>query len=310
MNTRNIVFPSNNFCDVEAVYHQRLDTIYEPREVKTFLMMLAEKYLGWDTTAYLLHRHEHINQSVLLDFHWALKDLERQRPVQHIIGATTFCGITLEVSPAVLIPRPETEEMTLRLIQYLRDTSFSPASVLDLCTGSGCIAIAMKKAFPKAIVVGADISAEALAVARRNAVNNAADVTFLQADILNRFDWDRFTHLGSQGGPEVETYNIIISNPPYVRDSERKEMHSNVLDYEPSIALFVDDSAPLVFYQHIAEFALQRLTPEGMLAIEINEHLGNETCSLLSSHSLCTTLHKDFAGKDRYIFCNRSPLSV
>lgn len=328
MNTRNIIFTSNRFHDVETVYHQYLDSIYGQLEVRTFLLMLAEKYLGWDTTAYLLHRHETINQSVLLNFHWALKDLERQRPIQHIIGNTTFCNCTIEVSPSVLIPRPETEEIVLLLIQHLRNSSFTPTSILDLCTGSGCIAIALKRAFPSALVVGADISAEALTIARKNAKSNAADITFLQTDILNHSDWSKITRNGTQKqdaptdkaetratsigkdtsrktGSKEDSFDIIISNPPYICESERTGMHCNVLDYEPAIALFVKDSDPLVFYRSIGEFALQHLSPKGILALEINEHLGNKTRELLSSLSLLPILFQDFAGKDRCIFCKK-----
>ena len=312
MNTRHIIFPSNRFHDIEATYHHILAPLYDQGEVRTFLLMLAEKYLNWDTAAYLLHRHDTIDQSVLLQFHWALKDLQQQRPVQHIIGSTTFCGSTIAVSPAVLIPRPETEEMVLHLVRHLHAISFDPRTILDLCTGSGCIAIALKKAFPTAAVAAVDISAAALEVARSNAKRNAADIAFLQADILDQTIWDKVTRDSRPPAPasqdrEAETpcFDIIISNPPYVRDSERKGMRRNVLDYEPALALFVDDSDPLIFYRNIAAFALRRLSSPGILVLEINEHLAQQTQQLLRAHSLSPTLCPDFAGKPRSIFCKK-----
>ncbi len=288
MNTDNLRFRSNRMRDVIALMHAELDSLYGVGEVNAFVEMLCEAWLGWDRVQLLVNKDSTINQSDLLRFHWALEDLRIQRPIQHIVGHVDFCGCRIEVNPSVLIPRPETEEMTRCLM--LGPVSMGERGVLDLCTGSGCIAIALKKAWPEAQVTAVDLSEEALAVARRNAERNGADFNFLQADILV---------------PELSTFNsqfsIIVSNPPYVRQCERAAMRANVLDHEPAMALFVDDSDPLVFYRAIAQIASKHLTDTGLLALEINEALADETADLLRGYGFRPTVHTDFRGKERWI---------
>ena len=288
MNTDNLRFRSNRMRDVIALMHAELDSLYGAGEVNAFVEMLCEAWLGWDRVQLLVNKDSTINQSDLLRFHWALEDLGRQRPIQHIVGHVDFCGYRIEVNPSVLIPRPETEEMVRCLT--LGPVPMGEGGVLDLCTGSGCIAIALKKAWPEAQVTAVDLSEEALAVARRNAERNGTDVNFLQADILV---------------PELSIFNsqfsIIVSNPPYVRQCERAAMRANVLDHEPAMALFVDDSDPLVFYRAIAQIASKHLTDNGLLALEINEALADETADLLRGYGFRPTVHTDFRGKERWI---------
>lgn len=288
MNTDNLRFRSNRMRDVIALMHAELDDLYGAGEVNAFVEMLCEAWLGWDRVQLLVNKDSTINQSDLLRFHWALEDLGRQRPIQHIVGHVDFCGCRIEVNPSVLIPRPETEEMVQCLA--LGPVPMGERGVLDLCTGSGCIAIALKKAWPEAQVTAVDLSEEALAVARRNAERNGADVNFLKADIL---------------ALELSTFNsqfsIIVSNPPYVRQCERAAMRANVLDHEPAMALFVDDSDPLVFYRAIAQIASKHLTEKGLLALEINEALADETADLLRGYGFRPTVHTDFRGKERWI---------
>ena len=271
-----------------ALYHEELDTVYGSGEVGVFLDMLFEAFLGWDKVRLLSSKEETIDQSDLLRFHWALEDLRKHRPIQHIIGYTDFCGCKIVVSPDVLIPRPETEEMIKSFI-----TGTSPIGegcrILDLCTGSGCIAIALKKAFPGAEVAGVDISPKALEIARENARNNGVEVCFIEGDVLGGVD-------GLKGW-----YELIVSNPPYVMERERTQMAANVLDYDPALALFVPDDDPLRFYKAIAEIAKRHLSPRGMLVVEINEALAEETCTLLSEYGLCSAIHIDFRGKQRWI---------
>ena len=314
MNTRNLRFRSNRICDILALYHEELDGLYGSGEVATFVEMLCAEYLGWDRVRFLLGKDSTIDQSDLLRFHWALEDLKRHRPIQHIIGHVDFCGCRIEVSPAVLIPRPETEEMVQTLLNeeggmrneelnagtnnssLLTPHSSLCEAILDLCTGSGCIAIALKKALPQAEVTAVDLSPEALDVARRNADLNSTPITFLQSDILDpNFNLSPLT------------FHLIVSNPPYVRDSERATMQLNVLDYDPPRALFVPDSDPLLFYRAIAAIAVRNLAPDGMLAVEINEALADETCALLRNHGLSPTLHHDFRSKTRWITAIASP---
>ena len=289
MNTRNLRFKSNRVRDILALFHEELDGTYGTGEVGIFCEMFFEAFVGWDKVRLLTSKEQPINQSDLLRFHWALEDLKRQRPIQHIIGYTDFCGCRISVTPDVLIPRPETEEIVQWLISHF--TSYlSSLPILDLCTGSGCIAIALKKAFPSAEVTAIDISPAALDVARKNAEDNGVSIRFLQADIL-----DERQHLTPR------TFQLIVSNPPYVRHSERAAMAANVLDYEPSLALFVPDEDPLLFYRAIARFARQHLAPTGLVALEINEALASDTCSLLRQQGFLPKVYTDFRGKERFI---------
>lgn len=286
MNTRNLRFRSNRVRDIIGLFHEELDGLYGSGEVGVFLDMLFEAFLGWDKVRLLTSKEQTIDQSDLLRFHWALEDLKRQRPIQHIIGYTDFCGCRIEVSPDVLVPRPETEEIVEWIVG---NGQLVVGSILDLCTGSGCIAIALKKAFPAAEVSGVDVSAVALEIARQNAQNNGVGVCFVEGDVLDGLN-----------GVNV-SYGLIVSNPPYVRDSERVQMAANVLDYDPALALFVPDDDPLRFYKAIAAIAKERLVKDGMLVVEINEALAEETCALLKGYGFTAEVHTDFRGKDRWI---------
>ena len=288
MNTTNMRIPSNRVRDIEQYFRNELSDIYPEGEIKMFVRMLFEAFLGWDMAQLLLHREDTINQSDLLKFHWAVEDLKKHRPIQHIIGHTEFCGLRIEVSPEVLIPRPETEEILLQFLNN-KNTKTAPA-ILDLCTGSGCIAIALSKYLPEANVFGVDVSEKALQMAQKNAKNNNVEVNFVRCDILR-----------DEPPLPCTTFDYIFSNPPYVLDSERKEMQENVLGHEPSLALFVPDNDPLLFYRAIGLYASKHLTKEGQLILEINEHLGQETCQLLQSLGFTTRLNKDFRDKDRSI---------
>lgn len=303
MNTRNIRFKSNRVHDILALYHEELDPLYGPGEVAAFGEMLFEAFLGWDRVRLLTSKSHTVNQSDLLRLHWALEDLRRHRPIQHIIGHTDFRGCRIAVTPDVLIPRPETEE----IVNWIATAFHAPhpaPRILDLCTGSGCIAIALKKAFPTADVTAVDLSPAALAVARRNALENAAEVNFVQSDILAipKAEGKEENNFNSQ----FPIFNLIVSNPPYVRQSERAAMQRNVLDYEPGLALFVPDDDPLRFYRAIAALAEHRLAPDGLLALEINEALADDTCALLRQHGFNPQVHKDFRDRNRFITATRS----
>ena len=292
MNTRNIRFRSNRVRDILALMHEELDGMYGSGEVSAFGEMLFEAFLGWDRVRLLTSREQTIDQSDLLRFHWALEDLKRYRPIQHIIGHVDFCGCPIAVSPDVLIPRPETEEMVSWIVKSYELRVMS-GGILDLCTGSGCIAIALKKAFLQAEVTAVDVSLKALAMARQNAENSGAEVHFVEGDVLggvNGFD-------GS--------YGLIVSNPPYVLDSERALMQPNVLDYDPALALFVPDDDPLRFYKAIAAIAKEHLATDGLLVVEINEVLADETAALFRACGFSPTIHDDFRDKPRWISATR-----
>lgn len=278
--------------DIIVLFHEELDEMYGAGEVGVFLDMLFEAFLGWDKVRLLTSKEQTIDQSDLLRFHWALKDLKRHRPIQHIIGYTDFCGCRIGVSPDVLIPRPETEEM----VEWIgRRSEVGGQSCLDLCTGSGCIAIALKKAFPAAELTAVDVSSAALEMARQNAKNNGVELRLVEADVL-----DGVNGLNGQ-------YGLIVSNPPYVMERERSQMAANVLDYDPALALFVPDDDPLRFYRAIAKIAKEHLAKDGLLVVEINEALADETSTLLRDYGFFPEVHTDFRGKARWISARRSP---
>ncbi|MBQ8704116.1 MAG: peptide chain release factor N(5)-glutamine methyltransferase [Bacteroidales bacterium] len=287
MNTRNLHFRSNRVRDILALFHEELDGQCGREEVNVFLEMLFEDFLGWNRVQLLTSKENTIDQSDLLRFHWALEDLKSHRPIQHIIGHTDFCGCRIKVSPDVLVPRPETEEM----VQWVMEGDQQrEGRVLDLCTGSGCVAIALKKGCPEAEVTAVDISEKALAIARRNAESNGVEVRFVQGDVI-----DEAFHV------PLSSYRLIISNPPYVMERERAAMQPNVLDYDPALALFVPDDDPLRFYKAIAAIAQRHLTKDGLLVVEINEALADETSALLAERGFQPAIHVDFRGKPRWI---------
>lgn len=304
MNTTHMRFPSNRVRDIERFFHTDLHDCYPDGEIGMFVGILFEEYLGWDKAHFLLNRDATINQSDLLKMHWALEDLKHFRPIQHIIGHTEFCGLRIDVSPDVLIPRPETEEIVSQVVELIshQPQTASPLKIIDLCTGSGCIAIALKHLLPQSQVSAIDLSHPALEMARKNATSNHTKIEFLPVDVLSEKSMDSLS--GS--------FDLIISNPPYVRQSERVQMSANVTEYEPSCALFVPDEDPLVFYRHIGHWTIHHLAPNGILALEINEYLSHQTCHLLNTIGFTSRLLQDFRGKDRCIIAQHNiitPLS-
>ena len=276
---------SNRICDIERFVYSELQEVYSADEIRNLLRIIFEEYLGWDLTTWLLSKQKTINQSDLLKINFAIKDLKRHRPIQHILGKADFCGMTLAVNENVLIPRPETEG----LVELAKSHLQSPQRILDLCTGSGCIAIALAKVFPNTEITALDISEKALEVAQQNAWNQKVTINYLQADIL------------SDDLAELPMFDAIVSNPPYVREQEKAAMQPNVLDYEPSMALFVPDNDPLLFYRRIAEIASKHLVPNGLLIAEINENFGEETAGLFRANGFETSLHNDFKDKTRFV---------
>ncbi len=281
--------PSNKIGDIRSYYAQQLFKIYDERETETFIFMLLEEYAGISKSEIIINPELTINESELLNIHFAVKDLKNFKPIQYILGKTEFFGIPILVNPDVLIPRPETEELVDWVIQDANKDKQS--SILDVGTGSGCIAIALKNALPKATIHAIDNSSKALEIANQNALMNQADIKFSQLDFLEKKDWN---NLGQ--------YDIVISNPPYVRHMEKVEMKKNVLNYEPESTLYVDDNNPLIFYKSIAEFGLDHLKINGSLYCEINQYLSKETVKLFGSYGFKDIqLKKDFKGNDRFI---------
>ena len=304
MNTSDMRIPSNRVSDIRRYSREQLRGLYPDGEIECMTRMLFEAYLGWGLTQLMLHSEDTINQSDLLKFHWAVEDLKRYRPIQHIIGYVDFCDCRINVSPDVLIPRPETEEIIRHVIDYGQELCNTIAAngraprILDLCSGSGCMAIALAHALPQTNVTAVELSDKALSLARQNAKQNNVDIEFIRADIL-----DTARTISLLRATAAEQFCIVVSNPPYIAESESTMMQRNVTDYEPEMALYVPDSNPLLFYRAIARLADEIMLREGFVAMEINERFGNETAALFSEHGYSSLLQKDFRDKDRMLIC-------
>lgn len=265
-----------------------IEHLYSRQEQLRIARMVAAELSGESEMKFLIDPNEIID----IELGNVAEQLSAGRPVQYIIGKTEFCGEEFKVREGVLIPRPETEELVMWAREEAKE--FPSPRILDLCTGSGCIAIALKKLIPAAAVTAIDLSAEALAIAQENATKLGADVRFLADDAL-------------QGVPQLgnEQFDIIVSNPPYIPISEREAMHINVTNFEPAMALFVEDSDPLIFYREIARIAKSRLSDRGALLFEIHELLAEETVQMLQSEGFEAELRHDFLNKPRMICCHR-----
>ena len=293
---------SNLVRDCRRYYAGELEKIYDPNEANALIMILLEHYFDIDRVKIAMEPELRLSESEMLTLHFAVKELLKNKPIQYIIGETEFCGMRFFVNENVLIPRPETEEM-VQMIVSRRDkaclvrtgcdveTDGRP-SILDIGTGSGCIAISIAKLLKNSFVTAVDVSEKALEVAKKNAEVNGVNVRFVLDDILNP---QKLELLGNQ-------YDIIVSNPPYVCESEKSEMRANVLDYEPSSALFVSDNDPLIFYRKILEFAQKALKPNGEVWFEINEKFGKEMKDLCFTKGFKNVeILQDFRGKDRIL---------
>ncbi|WP_431135430.1 peptide chain release factor N(5)-glutamine methyltransferase [Psychroserpens mesophilus] len=276
-------------------FHSVLDDIYGKEEVNSFFNILIKHYLELQRILLVLNPDHTITSEQKSLFLEALERLKTNTPIQYITGETEFYGLPFKVNQHTLIPRPETEELVALIIHDFSSSEFDkPLNILDIGTGSGCIAIALAKHIHEAEVCALDISEKALVVAKQNAALNTAHVEFIPGNILNPYH----TELASVS----QNFDCIVSNPPYVRHLEKKEIKANVLDNEPHLALFVDDENPLQFYKAICEFAQRHLKPSGMLYFEINEYLGKEVVELLEAFDFKSIeLKKDMFGKDRMI---------
>ena len=273
---------------MKAIAHkiqEGLANKYTAGEIKALTRILAIELLGVSQMAYFLKDDFTLTaeQEALLCN--AIVRLQKQEPIQYILGYSDFCGLRFKVTPATLIPRPETSE----LVEWIASEATGNESILDIGTGSGCIAISLAHKLPQSKVTAWDISNEALAVATENSKANSQTVTFEQVDILAY-------------EPKGEQFDIIVSNPPYIKENEKEAMHANVLDWEPHTALFVPDSDPLLFYRTIAEKGSTLLKPGGHLYFEINRAHGKETMEMLAALGYTgIELRKDFAENDRMI---------
>ncbi|MGY3051916.1 release factor glutamine methyltransferase [Pedobacter sp. UYEF25] len=280
-----------NQNQLNRLFKQELIALYTESEIKVFLSLTLEKYLASPNFKLDNEKNLALSEGLTNKFKDILAELKIHRPIQYILNQAHFFGLLFEVNQYVLIPRPETEELVFWMLQDFKAKKREQIKVLDVGTGSGCIAISLKKNFSFIQMSAIDISAGALEVAKANALINKVDINFIEDDILT--------------STAITRYDVIVSNPPYVRKLEMSDMEKNVIDFEPHLALFVEDDAPLKFYSAIADFALRNLNPTGTLYLEINEFLSKQTVELLD-HKLFTNieLRKDMQGKDRMIKAN------
>lgn len=277
--------------------------LYPSEEILSFFNILSEKYLKLSRIEIALNPEKIISERNAGIFQEALLRLQKQEPIQYIIGETEFFGIVFKVNEQTLIPRPETEELVEWIISdnQSRSNDGVQLSILDIGTGSGCIAISLSKNLPNSKVQALDISEGALFIARQNAITNEVDVEFFKKDIL------KTKSSTSDSDKPDDYYDIIVSNPPYIREMEKELMKNNVLNYEPFTALFVQDEDPLLFYRAISKFAKNRLRKGGNLYFEINENFKRELVELLKGEGFENIEPKqDIYGKDRMVKCSLS----
>ena len=270
--------------DLKIDFITKLSVTYQKEEVLSFFKILCEEYLNITPTKLLLVGEELINKEQLDMFSKVIIRLLNEEPIQYILNTTSFYGLDFICTPSALIPRPETEE----LVDWILKSEKNKISILDIGTGTGCIPISLAKNNTDYTVSALDISDAGLELAKDNAQKNEVDISFISADI--------FSYTSDK------KYDLIVSNPPYVRNLEKIKIQNNVLNFEPPLALFVDDDDPLVFYRAILEFAKSNLSEKGSVYFEINENLFNEMESLLASYRFSEIeLKKDVFGKYRFI---------
>lgn len=282
--------------ELASLYQEKLIALYDEEEVHSLFLLAIEEVLDYKRTDYLINKQTLVPDTALLKLNNILTGLLQGKPIQYIVGFAEFYGLKFKVNPSVLIPRPETEELVAWVLEKSKSVEEKlqdgqMLTLLDIGAGSGCIAIALKKHLPKAKVSAIDISAKALATATENALLNEVGVNFVQDDILN----------SAIENPNLKL-DMIVSNPPYIKEDEKVEMHQNVLANEPHTALFVSNDRPLVFYEAIADFALIHLKKDGLLFFEINANLGRETIEMLDSKGFVDIrLRLDMQGKERMV---------
>lgn len=286
----------NKFRDY---FNKTLKKLYPTSEIDTFLFLLLEEYLNFKRIDVVLKSNFEISPEDLTLLKSSTKLLEQEVPIQYILGKTEFYGFPFILNEHVLIPRPETEELVTSVLSKISKLERlhpiekeKKLKILDIGTGSGCIPISLKRSLPFAEITAIDIANEALIIAQKNASLNKVNINFIQQNILKTTGLD-------------DIYDIIISNPPYVRVSEKIEIKNNVLKNEPHLALFVEDNNPLIFYSKIAELAKSHLTKNGTLFFEINQYLGKETVELIKLKGFNKIqLKKDIFGHDRIIIAS------
>ncbi|MFW2477300.1 MAG: peptide chain release factor N(5)-glutamine methyltransferase [Sediminibacterium sp.] len=273
--------------EAKDLLQNTLQSLYDSREAAQICNMVLEHLTGMNRTERAIAKQQLLNDTQKAQLIAFANDLSEGKPVQYVLGEAWFAGLRFSVNEHTLIPRPETEE----LIEWIKAVANpEPQRVIDIGTGSGCIPIVLKKEFPLWQVEAIDLSAEALIIANQNATTLGADIDFKQVDFLHEANWSAFSK-----------YDVIVSNPPYIKQSEQSSMAQHVVDHEPHLALFVPDDDALIFYKKIAAFGKQHLSKKGKIFLEINQVLGKEVCQLFESSGYQTRLRKDLHENDRMV---------
>lgn len=285
---------SNRLKTVRDYYADLLVPLYGSREAAQLMHLLIMHFFGFDKVNMALQPDLRLSESELLQLHFAVKQLLSNKPLQYVLGETEFYGRRFITKAGALIPRPETEQLIDLIID--KEKSRNPLSILDIGTGTGCLAVSLALEFPEAKVTAFDVSAEALEIARENAGLHEVEVDFIKADLLT----EKQLYLGLQA-------DLIVSNPPYVRLSEKALMHKNVTEWEPELALFVPDDDPLLFYRALAQLAAEKLNVGGSIWVEINEAFAKEVMAVFIAYELLNArCFQDFHDKDRFVRAGKS----
>lgn len=281
-----------NFYQCKEIFLDSLKENLPSREIENIFFELLFFKMNWERVDYLLNKNQKLSQKEVSFFKNCLEKINKNIPVQYITGQVNFCNLLIKVNPNVLIPRPETEELVHLILNNHNQDSLK--EILDIGTGSGCIIIALKKILSNTNCTAIDISKDAIRTAKANAVLNKVEVDFITKDILDYKN-------------EEKSWDMIVSNPPYIPISNKKHMHPNVVQNEPSQALFVENEEPLKYYQIISDFANNHLKKNGKIYFEIHEDFANDVVNLLSiKKHFKTTVHKDFQGKKRFVVATKN----
>jgi len=286
---------TNKLADLKKNYVTELCQYYDKKEAESLIHILIKEFFNIERSGQAVNPDFRLSESEILKLHFGVKELKRYKPVQYIVHCADFLNARFVLNENVLIPRPETEELVSIILNNEKQAK-GKLKLLDIGTGSGCIAITLQKNLFNSEVYGTDISAEILSLAKENAVINNTNVHFQLFDILKQ-----------KNNPDLNDLDIIVSNPPYVTFSEKSLMKKNVLEFEPHQALFVPDDDPLLFYRAILQFSEKYLKNAGRIYLEINEKFGKEVVDLIVKHKFHNVeLLQDFHGKNRFIYAVRN----
>lgn len=281
--------PDNTLKSAKNYFYDRLDSHFSTTELKSMWTQLICKRMNWSSSDILLNQGERLSESDLLYVRSFVKGLLNDVPFQYLVGETDFYGLSISCDSRALIPRPETEE----LVAWIIETNAHPERIIDCCTGTACIALALKAAYPSASVQGLDYSKEALDLSAENTKKLKLDLELIHEDVL---------HFSERFLSEATEYDIIVSNPPYIPEKEKSTMSTHVLEHEPSMALFVDDQDPIIFYKELIKFAAVKLVKGGFLFFELHELYGEEVkehFQLFEFENI--EIRKDLQGKSRML---------